>query len=465
MYPELTAVSPIDGRYSDITEPLSDYFSEWGLIRTRMYVEIAYLLALSDELRDRMPEITRERSATMGSIIDDFKQRDAYAVKMIETQDDEKRKRKRTRHDVKAVEVWLGDIFHEQGLDDLIPWLHFARTSMDTDNLAYAFMMRGAIAEVLCPALEKIQQYAAVPMLARTHGQPATPTTLGKEIMVWQTRLSREMSKLVRFELQVKCNGATGNWNADCSAFPAVDWIGFSQKFIECLSRTETHTRRFSIRFISNPVTTQIEPHDTYAELFGIFMRINTILLDMCQDLWRYISDDWLVQKVAEGQVGSSTMPYKVNPINFENAEGNLGIANALMEFFCRKLPISRLQRDLSDSTVMRNFGVAFGHCLIAYHNVVSGLGKISANETKIREALDAHPEVIAEAYQTILRREGIDDAYEALRAFTQGRVVSLELLQGLVSRLPISDAVKAELCSITPSNYIGLAAKLAQNG
>lgn len=467
MLSALTAISPIDGRYSNITRHLSEDFSEYGLIYARVWVEIDYLLALPSVIGDRMPAITDEESERIRSLLENFYDKRAEEVKDIETKGDPALGRKPTRHDVKAVEIWLGDRLREMGLEKLIPWIHFGLTSMDVDNLAYGIMLQFGLANTMMPALQNIDKklramislHAALAMLARTHGQGASPTTLGKEIAVFQWRLARQVRQLERFELLMKFSGASGNWNAHVAAFPNVDWMAFSMKFVESFNTTGP-----GIRFVLNPLTTQIEPHDTYAELFNIFMRINTIFIDFSQDMWRYISDDWLVQTPVPGEVGSSTMPQKINPIDFENAEGNLEFAYDILASFCRKLPRSRLQRDLSDSTVMRNFGVAFGHCLIGYHNVVEGLSKVSANETKIREALDAHPEVIAEAYQTILRREGMADAYDTLKEFTRGKPMTLELLLAFVDSLPISVSAKFDMEGITPYNYTGLAEKLARS-
>jgi adenylosuccinate lyase len=292
-------------------------------------------------------------------------------------------------------------------------------------------------------------------MLARTHGQPASPTTFGKEMRVFTARLEKGLAGLESIKIQAKLNGATGNYNAHVTAFPKVDWIAFSKKFIESLNKTRTQ------KLEPNLVTTQIECHDSYVAVFDTIRRVNTILLDFNQDIWRYISDEWIVQKKKEGTVGSSTMPHKVNPIKFENSEGNLGVANALFEFFARKLPVSRLQRDLSDSTVERNFGVAFSHSLIAYEYLLKGLSQISVNEKKIREELEIHPEVIAEAIQTILRREGVKMPYEQLKALTRGRKVTLEDFRKFIDGLDVSEKVKKELRKITPLNYTGLASKL----
>jgi adenylosuccinate lyase len=371
---------------------------------------------------------------------------------------------KATDHDVKAVEYFIKDKLAGTSLKDILEYIHFALTSEDTNNIAYGMMLSDGIGNIiqpkLCQVIKAINgqglKAGHLPMLARTHGQPASPTTFGKEFTVFAARLYRQISILEIQEILVKLNGATGNYNAHMAAYPKTDWIKFTGTFINNLNKNRL------IKLKANLQTTQIEPHDSYIEIFDCLRRINTILIDFNQDMWRYISDEWLVQKPVEGAVGSSTMPHKVNPIKFENSEGNLGLANALFEFFARKLPISRLQRDLSDSTVQRNFGTALSHCLIAYEYLLKGLANIRVNEQKIREDLNRHPEVIAEAIQTVLRREGVKMPYEQLKELTRGKQVTLADLYGFIDSLEVSDAVKQELKKFTPENYIGLAEKLS---
>ncbi len=447
----LDAVSPIDGRYRSKTGELSEYFSERALIGYRMEVEVRYLIALSEhpetDLREfsHLEKLELERLAEHG---------DADFVKAIEA---------KTNHDVKAVEYYIRDKLKGTSLEDSVEWIHFGLTSEDTNNLAYGLIIVNALEDVLQPSLRSVYQeleklskeYADLPMLARTHGQPASPTTVGKEFKVFASRLRRQIEKLEDFKLLVKLNGATGNYNAHHAAYPSIDWLKFSQQFINDLTDANGITRA---AIEPNPITTQIEPHDTYAELFDLMSRINTILIDFNQDMWRYVSDDWIKQKPKEGEVGSSTMPHKVNPIDFENSEGNLGIANALFAYFSRKSPISRLQRDLSDSTVERNFGVAFAHSLIGYKSTLRGLGKIEINKEKVTEVLENHPEVISEAFQTILRRENIADPYELLKGMTRGKKATLNELREFIDGLNIPDRVRRELKEITPQNYIGIA-------
>ena len=371
---------------------------------------------------------------------------------------------KATDHDVKAVEYYIKDRLGETSLKDALEWVHFAITSEDTNNIAYALMLSDSLQKVLIPKIEEVvsgldalsKKYKDLPMLARTHGQSASPTTFGKEMRVFSSRVEKRLEGLKSIRIQAKLNGATGNYNAHVAAFPKVNWMAFSKKFIDGFNKNRTQ------KLEANLVTTQIECHDNYVAVFDTIRSINTILLDLNQDMWRYISDDWVVQKPAEGTVGSSTMPHKINPIKFENSEGNLGMANSMFEFFARKLPVSRLQRDLSDSTVARNFGSAFAHSLVAYEYLLKGLRMISINEDKIKEELRNHPEVIAEAVQTILRREGEKMPYEKLKKLTRGKKITLTDIHDFIKSLQISDKVKRELLKITPENYTGLASKLA---
>ena len=455
----LTAISAVDGRYRSIGAELTEHFSEFGLIRARLLVETEYLIALSEA--GVMRVLSNEEKAILQQL-PHISTEEAQIVKKIEKEGYEGIPA--TNHDVKAIEDFIKKKLADTSLADISEWTHFALTSEDVNSIAYAVGLRGALQSVILPALEEIQKsilfpanmHAATPMLARTHGQPATPTTFGKEMKVFESRLARQMQQLQERSILVKFAGATGNFNAHVVALPDIDWQSFAKKFV---ARFNTG---YKITLELNEVTTQIEPRDTYAELFDNMRRINTILIDFSQDIWRYISDGWLIQKVKEGEVGSSAMPHKVNPIDFENAEGNFGVANALFEHFSRKLPISRLQRDLSDSTVLRAFGTAFGHSLVGYRSLLRGAGKITLNETAVRAALDAHPEVIAEAIQTVLRKEGVEVPYEKLKELTRGQEISLEDFATFIDGLSVSDEVKTRLKALRPENYIGLAEKIA---
>ncbi len=466
MTDSLMAVSSIDGRYHGTTKVLADYLSEYALIQARIRVMTYWFLHLTDPaVFDTRPLTDEERVHLNG--LCDLSLKDAQVIKQIETKG--YGAFARTNHDVKACELWLRLKFEETTLGDLVEWIHFGLTSEDVNNVAYALMLGHALECVLNPALADVentlQRYAiswgSIPMLARTHGQPASPTTLGKEFAVFKERLSVARRLLENHTFSVKVNGASGNYNALCavSSFAKVppSWQSFTQDFIGDVQEM------VGVSLQQNPLTTQIEPHDTYAELFHMLMRINTILIGLCQDVWRYVSDDWLVQAVTVGETGSSTMPHKVNPIDFENAEGNLGVANALLSFLASKLPVSRLQRDLSDSTTERVFGTAFGHCLVAYQALLRGLGKISPNELKIADALNSHPEVITEAYQTILRATGFPHAYMALKDLSRGRRITLSDLHAFVQDLDVPEEVKEHMRSITPENYIGVANLLAR--
>ena len=424
-------------------------------------MEGEYLIALSDLKLDLRKFTDKEKSLIR--VLYDLTDDDAQIISEIETKG--YKNIKATDHDVKAVEYFIKEKLKQTSLQDVLEWVHFGLTSEDTNNLSYALMLRDGV-ESLLEKQEKIadqiktlaRKHSKLPMLARTHGQPASPTTFGKEFNVFYTRLERQISGLKKQTIYAKLNGATGNYNAHIAAYGNVDWIMFTKKFIKQLERLSPS----SIALEANLITTQIEPHDSYIEIFDYIRRINTILLDFTQDMWRYISDEWIVQKPVEGTIGSSTMPHKINPIKFENSEGNLGLANALFEFFARKLPISRLQRDLSDSTVQRNFGSAFAYCQIAYEYLLKGLSRIEVNKTKILEGLNKHPEIIAEAVQTILRREGVKMPYEKLKELTRGKVVTLADIYKFINTLEVDDKIKKELLKITPENYIGLASKLA---
>lgn len=463
----LNALSPLDGRYQKYGAVLAEHFSERALMYYRVVVMVEWLRFLAADTRFPVRTMTDSEHAGLQELLNNLKRGvGSPIIKVIETRG--WREHARTNHDVKACEIYIRQHLIDRGAADLVEWVHFGRTSEDVNNIAYALMLASALDEVVVPSLEKIRArlrtfadaHAHLPMLARTHGQPATPTTLGKEFAVFETRLARQIVQLEEQPILIKMNGASGNYAAEHVVFPGVDWREVSQAFCSQIGRLAMW------EFEANLVTTQIEPHDTYAELFAPIMRANTVLIDLCQDVWRYISDDWIVQRAEQGETGSSTMPHKVNPINFENAEGNLGLANVLFEFFSRKLPISRLQRDLSDSTVERNFGVALGYAYVAYENLSAGLSKITAHEERIREVLRSHPEVIAEAYQTILRSVGYPDPYGALKQISRGSKLTLNDLHAFVRALDprvASDEVKERMLAVTPENYIGIAPELAR--
>ncbi|MEK7128178.1 MAG: adenylosuccinate lyase [Patescibacteria group bacterium] len=449
------AINPLDGRYFDKTRDLAPYFSEQAMMKYRVMVECEYLIALSALGETALRKFTPEEIKTVRNIYEKFNTVSYEKIKKHE---------EKTNHDVKAVEYFIKDSLLETSLKDIAEWVHFALTSEDTNNVAYALILTESMENVLMPKFQEIckelgklaNTYKGVPMLARTHGQPASPTTFGKEMKVFAARIERHSNILKNVRISAKLNGATGNYNAHIAAYPDTNWTDFSEKFIESFNKSRTS------KLETNLFSTQIESHDSYVEIFDAIKHINTILLDFNQDIWRYISDGWIGQIPKAGETGSSTMPHKINPIDFENSEGNLGIANALFEFFARKLPISRLQRDLSDSTVERAFGTAFGHSYLAYMSLLKGLGKIKVNEEKIKEDLNAHPEVITEAIQTILRREGAEMPYEKLKELSRGKEITLADIHKFINALDVSEKVKKELLKITPENYIGLAGKLA---
>jgi len=451
-----SALNPLDGRYFEKTRNLATYFSEEALMKYRIIMEGEYLIFLSLSGKTALRKFNKAEIEKIKNLYN-LSEKDFNEIKKIE---------KVTNHDVKAVEYFLKNHLSKTSLKDSTEWLHFAITSEDTNNIAYALMLSDSLDNVIVPEIKKIitelkylaKKYKSLPMLARTHGQSASPTTFGKEMCVFVARLEKRLEVLKNIKIQAKLNGATGNWNAHVVAYENVNWPEFSKKFIENFNKNRLQ------KLEANLITTQIECHDSYVAIFDNIKQINTILLDFNQDMWRYISDGWVGQKTKSGEVGSSTMPHKVNPIDFENSEGNLGIANALFEFYARKLPISRLQRDLSDSTVERSFGTALGHTYLAYTSLLRGLGKISINEIKIKEALLAHPEVIAEAIQTILRREKYPIPYEALKELTRGKQITIEDFAKFIDNLKISNEVKIELKKITPNTYIGLASKIASN-
>ncbi len=448
------AINPLDGRYFEKTRVLAPYFSEEALMKYRVIMEGEYLIALSLSGKTRLKKFSDAEIKKVRNLYE-LSQKDFDYIKKLE---------KITNHDVKAVEYFLKEKLAKTTLKNNIEWIHFAITSEDTNNIAYALLLSGALENVMIPVIKEISsslgelanKYKNLPMLARTHGQPASPTTFGKEMKVFVARLEKKLIDLKNIKIQAKLNGATGNYNAHMVAYPNVSWLEFSKKFIESFNKNR------KVKLEANLITTQIECHDSYVAIFDTLKHINTILLDFNQDMWRYISDGWVGQKLNREETGSSTMPHKINPIDFENSEGNLGLANALFEFFARKLPISRLQRDLSDSTVERAFGTAFGHSYLAYTSLLKGLSKISVNEALIKEELLAHPEVIAEAIQTILRRENYPVPYEALKGLTRGKIIVMEDFKNFVDSLKVSPKIKTELKKITPLNYTGLASKIA---
>ena len=450
---KLTALSPLDGRYHGKVDALRSYFSEFGLIRFRVLIEIEWLKALSAQAD--IAEIAPFSAATIAqldALNANFCEEDALAIKSIEAI---------TNHDVKAVEYWLRDkLSGNPETAKVLEFIHFACTSEDINNLSHALMLKGARDAVMLPTLNVLttrlksiaHQHADLPMLCRTHGQTATPSTLGKEMANVVYRLQRAEQRLAATEILGKINGAVGNYNAHLAAYPNVDWEGFAQRFV---------TAR-GIAF--NPYTIQIEPHDYMAELFDAYARINTILIDLNRDIWGYISLGYFKQKVVKGEVGSSTMPHKVNPIDFENSEGNLGLANALLHHLSEKLPVSRWQRDLTDSTVLRNMGVALGYTLLAYESCLKGMNKLEANPQRLAEELNASWEVMAEPIQTVMRRYNIANAYDKLKELTRGKDgINRISLQTFINTLEIPEQEKQRLLQLSPDTYIGLAAKLAK--
>ncbi|MFN0303035.1 MAG: adenylosuccinate lyase [Burkholderiales bacterium] len=447
----LSALSPLDGRYHTQAEPLRRWFSEAGLIRLRARVEIEWLIALSAEPAiAEVPPFSPESIAALRGLIDRFDEAAAARVKAIE---------RTTNHDVKAVEYWLREaIAPLPEVAKAGEFIHFACTSEDINNIAYSLMVREARDQILLPEMSRLvdalksvaHDLSDAPMLSRTHGQAATPTTMGKEIANVVHRLLAARDRVASVRLTAKANGAVGNYNAHVIAYPHLDWEAFSRRFIE------------SLGLAFNPYTIQIEPHDTLAELFDALARFNAILVDFDRDVWGYISLGYFRQRVAAGEIGSSTMPHKVNPIDFENSEGNLGIANALLRHFSEKLPISRWQRDLTDSTVLRNIGVAFGHTLIALTSCRRGLAKLDADRDRMAADLDANWEVLAEPIQTVMRRYNVTGGYEKLKELTRGRRITRESLHALIGSLPIPEGERARLLALTPATYIGLASTLA---
>ncbi|MDO6452378.1 adenylosuccinate lyase [Neptunomonas phycophila] len=447
----LTAVSPVDGRYGSKTADLRPVFSEFGLIRNRVLVEIRWLQKLASHPQiQEVPAFSDEANALLNDIVDNFSEADAERVKEIE---------RTTNHDVKAVEYLIKEKIQSNAeLQAINEFVHFACTSEDINNLSHALMLRDGLA-VVKPQMQKIadeiarmgRDYATQPMLSRTHGQTASPTTVGKEMANVAHRLQRQIKQLNNVEFLGKINGAVGNYNAHLSAYADIDWEANAKDFIEGLGISW------------NPYTTQIEPHDYIAELFDAVCRFNTIIIDFDRDIWGYISMGYFKQKTIAGEVGSSTMPHKVNPIDFENSEGNLGIANAIMQHLAAKLPISRWQRDLTDSTVLRNMGVGFGYSVIAYQSTLKGISKLELNAARLDEDLENAWEVLAEPIQTVMRRYAIEEPYEKLKALTRGQAMSKSTILAFVDTLDMPEAAKAELKALTPHNYIGNAVEQAQ--
>jgi adenylosuccinate lyase len=448
----LAALSPLDGRYATTVDPLRDYFSEQALIRYRVRIELAWLDALGAEraIKELKPFSPKTKSA-LEKLLAAFSEADAKKIKEIEAQ---------TNHDVKAIEYWLkGKLAENAEAQRSLEFIHFACTSEDINNLAYALMIRESRDALMLPRLDEIvealkrlaRRHAGLAMLSRTHGQAATPTTLGKEMANFAYRLARARGRIAEVTVMGKANGAVGNYNAHLVAYPDFDWERFGRRFVE----------RLGLEF--NPYTTQIEPHDWLAELLDAFARANSVLLDLDRDLWGYVSLGYFRQKTKSGEVGSSTMPHKVNPIDFENSEGNIGVANALLRHLADKLPVSRWQRDLSDSTAQRNVGVALGHSLLAYGSCLRGLAKLEADSGRLAEDLDANWEVLAEAVQQVMRRHGVPEAYEKLKEMSRGRRLDRAQLAAFVKALAIPDEAKKRLLALTPAKYTGLAADLAK--
>jgi len=449
----LTALSPLDGRYASKVDALRPIFSEFGLMHRRVAVEIAWLVALSDEPGiAELPPFPAGARATLQKIADDFSVADTQRIKDIEAT---------TNHDVKAVEYFIKErIGDHAALKQAKEFVHFACTSEDINNLSWALMLRDAREHVLLPELDKTtaklrdlaHANADVPMLSRTHGQTASPTTLGKEMANVVARLQRQRAQLAAIEIPGKINGAVGNFNAHAIAYPGIDWRAFSKRFVE------------SLGLQWQEYTTQIEPHDGIAEICDAQRRIDTILIDLARDVWGYISLGYFKQRLKQGEVGSSTMPHKVNPIDFENAEGNFGVANALFGHFSEKLPISRWQRDLTDSTTLRALGEAFGHALIGFASLQKGLGKLEVNGERIAADLDHAWEVLAEAIQTVMRRHGLPEPYEQLKTLTRGKGITRDTLRTFIGSLDLPTADKQRLLALTPATYAGLAAELARD-
>jgi adenylosuccinate lyase len=447
--PPLGAVSPLDGRYAEQTEALSAYFSEAALIQFRQFIEVRWLIALSDS--PDIPEVrafTNEEKTLLHNLVADFNADDAERVKEIE---------RTTRHDVKAIEYYIKEELAQTSLSDVSEWVHFACTSEDINNLAHALMLQGGSQNAWLPRAQELvnavaamaQEFAGVPMLSRTHGQTASPTTVGKELAVFVHRWQRQLKQIAAQEYLGKINGAVGNFNAHAAAYPNLDWPAFAQSFVESLGLTY------------NPLTTQIESHDYMAELFQTLMRFNNILLDFDRDVWTYISMGYFKQKVVAGEVGSSTMPHKVNPIDFENSEANIGLSNAVLDHLASKLQVSRLQRDLTDSSAIRNMGVGVAYSFVALGSALRGLKKLSLDERVLASDLDNSWEVLGEAVQTIMRKAGLQNPYEKLKELTRGEKIDAAKMRNFVQSLELADEDKQRLLQMTPGSYVGLAAQL----
>ena len=448
---KLNSISTIDGRYNKEASILSNYFSESALMRYRLMVEVEYLISLSEEKKlAELPLISKTVQNSLRKIYERFDSISARRIKKIEAQ---------TNHDVKAVEFYISEKLRKMNKPNLIPWVHFGLTSEDVNNISYSLMWKDGIKNVYLAKLSSIQKaikmlankYSKEAMLSLTHGQPATPTTFGKEMAVFLSRLNKQCKALKELELECKLSGATGNWAAHYIAYPNINWIRFTKKFISRLGLKH------------NALTTQVECHDSLAEQYHLLCRINSILIDFSNDMWFYISRGILVQEKIGGETGSSTMPHKINPIHFENAEGNCGLANALLVHLANKLTISRMQRDLSGSTVIRNQGVALGYCVVALNSLVKGVGRVRINKQKISSELNNHWEVLAEAVQTILRKNGHPDAYEKIKELTRGKTVSKNSIREIISMLDVSGNDKDVLMRLTPGGYTGLSAVLAK--
>ena len=445
----LKSISPLDGRYSRSVETLTGYFSESALIKYRIKVEIEYLIHLSrqKEIKELDP-ISDKDLKRFQKLYNSFSIEDAKRVKAIEVA---------TNHDVKAVEYFIREKLEKMNKKRLFPWIHFALTSEDVNNLSYSLMWQDGMRNIFLPEFHVVinklntiaKQFSTTAMLSLTHGQSATPTTFGKELAVFVHRLNRQFEQIKKQQLQGKFGGATGTWAAHYTAYPKIDWLNFSKKFIR------------SLGLDPNLVTTQIEPHDSVVESYHSMIRVNNILIDLCRDIWSYVSRGILKQKRVPGEVGSSTMPHKINPIQFENAEGNLGLANSILGHLSNKLPISRMQRDLTDSTTLRNQGVAMGYSYLACKNILKGLKRITVNKPGMKKELNSHWEVLAEAVQTVLRKSGSDNAYEQLKNMTQGETVTSESIIDFVKLLRIPEEDKKRLSELTPEEYIGIAPKL----
>ncbi len=444
------ALSPLDGRYANKLDALRPFFSEYALMKYRVQVEVEWIIFLSEH--EGIPELrtfTESEKTLLRRISEEFSEENIARIKEIEST---------TRHDVKAVEYFLKEQVQNTSLEALSEWFHFACTSEDINNLAYALMLRDGVQKVIIPSIDlvleeletKAKKWKSIPLLALTHGQTASPMTIGKMLAVFAARLSAQLEQLAQQEFLGKINGATGNYNAHVVAYPNVDWLALSQDFVED-----------QLGLTWNPFSDQIDPHDFIAEISHTMMRIDTILIDLSRDVWGYISRGIFTQKTKAGEIGSSTMPHKVNPIDFENAEGNLGVANALFGFYAEKLPISRFQRDLTDSTVLRTLGVAFGHSFLAISSLLIGFGKIEVNEEKCQKELDENVEVLAEAVQTVMRKCGLSNPYEQLKELTRGKRLTLDDYQAFVKNIDLPTNEKEKLLQLTPESYIGLAEKI----